>query len=156
MSRSTIIAVQCEQEGVEHTPKGALVLSTNVKEVFLPICTVRVADLEPLIELTTRELGGLNEYCCLQALYTGNIALCSGWYGCWIITVFAAAPIQLMDVDIGNATVEPWRPRPSGLENCCRSTRKEQRLLGSLGHILRCLRQPRTALQRQFKVWVQS
>lgn len=70
--------------------------------------------------------------------------------------LFAAAWTQLMGVDTGNGTVEPWRLRPNGLENCCRSTRGERGPLASQGHKLRVPSQQRTPLQRQFKVWVKN
>lgn len=80
-------------------------------------------------------------------LATFFVIFCSRLTAC--VFVFVG---QLMGVDTGNATVEPWRLRPSGLGNCCRSIREEQRLLVFLGHILRRHSLPRNPLQRQCKV----
>lgn len=61
---------------------------------------------------------------------------------------------QLMGVDTGNATVEPWRPTLSGQGNYCKSIREESKLQGSLVHILKFPSQPRIPLQKQHKVCV--
>lgn len=59
---------------------------------------------------------------------------------------------QLMGVDTGNVTVEPWRPTHSGPGNYCKSIREELKLQGSLDHILKFPSQPRIPLQKQHKV----
>lgn len=74
----------------------------------------------------------------------------------YIKNTIAAVSTQLMVVNTGNVTVEPWRFRPTGLKNSCRSTRGELRRLASLGNILSFPSTPRAPLQRQSQVGVQN
>lgn len=61
-----------------------------------------------------------------------------------------------MAVDTGNATVEPWRLRPSGPGSCCRSTRGGWTPLASRAHKPRVPSQARTPLQGQSRVWANN
>lgn len=58
-----------------------------------------------------------------------------------------------MDAVTGNVTVEPWRFRPSGLQNSYTSIRGELKLLASQDHKQMFPSQPRIPLQRRLEVW---
>lgn len=70
-----------------------------------------------------------------------------------VITPFSCCcSTQLMDAGTGNVTAEPWRFRPSGLQNSCRSIRRELKLPASLDRIRMFPSQPRILLQREVRV----
>lgn len=76
------------------------------------------------------------------------------WNEYW--TPFCCCFAQLMDADTGNVTVEPWRSRPSGLQNSYRSIRGELKLQASLDHKQMFPSPPRILLQRRLEVWVRN
>lgn len=71
-------------------------------------------------------------------------------------TPFCCCSTQLMDAGTGNVTAEPWRVRPSGLQNSCKSIRRELKLLASLDHKQMFPSQPRILPQRRLEVWGRS